>query len=83
MIGDLGVKCVEVDRGSGGGMRPLKDPRGRGQTKHLIAARPGWARRRGPWVGMQRGAIFGVVWSPVETGGTIVEVKRQQQDRGG
>lgn len=28
----------------------------------------------------QKGAIFGVVWSPVETGGTIVEVKRQQQD---
>ncbi|KGO75061.1 hypothetical protein PITC_047440 [Penicillium italicum] len=30
---------------------------------------------------MQRGAIFGVVWSPVETGGIIVEVERQQQDK--
>lgn len=30
---------------------------------------------------MQRGAIFGVVWSPVETGGTIVEVERPQQDK--
>lgn len=48
VIGDLRVKRAEVDRVRGGGMRRLlKDPRERGQTKHLIAARPGWTRRRG------------------------------------
>lgn len=83
MIRDLGVKCVEVDRGSGGGMRwLLKDPQGRRQTKHLIAARPGWARTRGACVGMQRGAIFSVVLVVSGNGGNNrCEVKRQQDKR--
>lgn len=30
---------------------------------------------------MQKGAIFGVVWSLVEIGGTIIEVERRQLDK--
>jgi hypothetical protein len=41
-IGDLGIKYIEIDRGSGGRRRRiLKDLLGRGQTKYRIAARLG------------------------------------------
>jgi hypothetical protein len=62
--------------------RVWKDTWKRERTKHLIGARPALARRRGPRVSMQRGAIFGAVlvasqWKRREQS----LVKRQQQDQ--
>lgn len=40
------------------------------EKSHFIIARSGKAKGDGAWMGLQRGAIFGVVWSQVESQGT-------------
>jgi hypothetical protein len=64
-ICDIGVK-VDLGVGAVGmGLRRengrVQGHRKRGKMKHLIGARPGWAKRKGIWIWPQRGAVFGVV----------------------
>lgn len=64
-IKDLGTcisRAIEA-AGSGGGEEGLERSQKRGWTGYVLDTRPGWARKRRPWVGMQRGAILSVIVS--------------------
>ena len=45
----------------------------RGGKRHLIGPWTDKMKREGTWMGLQRGAIFGVVWSQVESKEMTVE----------